>query len=131
MTHFQDSVYSLLLRFLKSKEFGSTTHFASSRKYFENKQIMFVTNFEDGVYSSLLRFLKSKEFGSTTHFASFQNFFENKQIMFATNFQDSEDKCIKYTVEIFKIKGVSFCHIILLPIKSSKFIKLCFKTLKT
>ena len=46
-TNYQDSVYSLLLRFLKSKEFGSTTHFASFQKYFENKRIMFVINFED------------------------------------------------------------------------------------
>ena len=80
------SVYSLLLRFLKSKKFGSTTHFASSQKYFENKQIMFVTNHQDSVYSLLLRFLKSKEFGSTTHFASPQKYFENKQIMLVTHF---------------------------------------------
>ena len=46
-TNYQDSVYSLLLRFWKSKEFGSTTHFASFQKYFENKQIRFVTNFQD------------------------------------------------------------------------------------
>ena len=46
-TNYQDSVYSLLLRFLKSKEFGSTTPFASFQKYFENKRIMFVTNFKD------------------------------------------------------------------------------------
>ena len=98
------SVYSLLLRFLKSKEFGSITHFASSHKYFENKQIMFVTNFKDSVYSLLLRFLKSNEFGSTTHFASFQKYFENKQIMLVTNFQDSEDKCIQFTVKILKIR---------------------------
>ena len=49
VTHIQDSVYSLLLRFLKSKEFGSTTPFASSQKYFENKHIIFVTNFQDSV----------------------------------------------------------------------------------
>ena len=67
-TNYQDSVYSLLLGFLKSKEFGSTTHFASFQKYFENKQIMLVTHFQDSVYSLLLRFLKSKEFGSTTQF---------------------------------------------------------------
>ena len=36
-TNYQDSVYSLLLRFLKSKEFGFTKHFASFQKYFENK----------------------------------------------------------------------------------------------
>ena len=64
---------------------------------------MFATNYQDTVYSLLLRFFKSKEFGSTTHFASFQKYFENKQIMFVTNFQDSEDKCIQFTVEIFKI----------------------------
>ena len=46
-TNYQDSVYSLLLRFWKSKEFGSTTHFASFQKYFENKQIVFVTNCQD------------------------------------------------------------------------------------
>ena len=68
----------IVLRFFKSKEFGSTTHFASSQKYFENKQIMFATNYQDSVYSLLLRFLKSKEFGFTKHFASFQKYFENK-----------------------------------------------------
>ena len=83
------SAYSLLLRCLKSEEFGSTTHFASSQKYFENKQIMLVTHFQDSVYSLLLRFFESKEFGSTTHFASSQKYFEDKHIIFVTNFQDS------------------------------------------
>ena len=51
VTNFGDSevqVYTVYCwRFLKSKEFGSTTHFASFQKYFENKQIMFVTNLHD------------------------------------------------------------------------------------
>ena len=71
---------------------------------------MFATNYQDSVYSLLLRFLKSKEFGSTTHFASFQKYFENKQIMLVNNIQDSEDKCVQFTVETFKIRGVWFYH---------------------
>ena len=51
VTNFQDSVYSLLLRFLKSKEFGSTTHFVSLQTYFENKQIMFITVVDYEPYS--------------------------------------------------------------------------------
>ena len=82
VTNFGDSevqVYTVYCwGFLKSNKFGSTTHFASSQKYFENKQIMFATNYQDSVYSLLLRFLKSKEFGFTKHFASFQKYFENK-----------------------------------------------------
>ena len=43
VTNFQDTktvktgAYSLLLRFFKSKEFGSTTHFTSYQIFFENK----------------------------------------------------------------------------------------------